>query len=198
MSQTVNLVLKTTQISSDNTFANYYNQTVTTQYGSISNNRSSFKWNNINLRTLLGDMFDKYERFNICLNFIGGAATGTVAEGGPDNRCFQIKLSGLPFLSSYNVPTIANTGVVHLQVIQIPLTSNTTWVNNFIGSQMYTFAKQEQVNISIDLTTVVSDSIYIPASQSTMIGHCIFSFSIYGVTDFLNKDITSHRLDIHK
>jgi hypothetical protein len=196
MSQTVNLVLKTSQISSDNTPATYFGNTVTTQYGSIYNSRSSFKWNNINLRTLLGDMFDKYERFNICLNFIGGASTGSTAETTADNRCFQIKLSGLPFLSSYNIPTIANTGVVNLQVIQVPLTASTTWVNNFIGSQMYTFSKQEQVNISIDLTTVVSDSIYAPATLNSMIGHCIFSFSIYGVTDFLNKDITSHRLDI--
>jgi hypothetical protein len=198
MSQTVNLVLKTTQISSDNTPATYFGNTVTTQYGSISNNRSSFKWNNINMKTLLGDMFDKYERFNICLNFIGGAATGSSAETNPDNRCFQIKLSGLPFLSSYNIPTIANTGIIHLQVVQVPLTIATTWVNNFFNSQMYTFAKQDLVNISIDLTTVVGDSIYTPATLNNMIGHCIFSFSVYGVTDFLNQDITSHRMDIHK
>jgi hypothetical protein len=197
MSQTVNLTLKTTQISSDNTAATYFGNSVVNQYGSINNNRSSFVWNNINMKTLLGDMFEKYERFNICLNYIGGTATGSAAETTPDYRTFICKLSGLPFSSSYNIPTNANTGVVNLQIFRVPLTASTTWFNGFPGTQMYTFSKQNLVNISIDLVNINTDTYYAPL-LTTMLGHCVFSFNIYGVEDFKNKDITSYQMDIHK
>ena len=32
--------------------------------------KTSFTWANINLRSLLGDMYDRYDRFNLCLNTI--------------------------------------------------------------------------------------------------------------------------------
>jgi hypothetical protein len=197
MSQSVNLVLKTTQISSDNTPANYYNTTVNSQYGSISQCRSSITWKNINMKTLLGDMFDQYDRFNINLNFVAGAATGLTAEAIADNRLFQIKLTGLPFTSSYNMPTISNTGTVSLTVVQAPMTINTTWINNYFSQQYFTFTKQDLVNITIDLHTVVGDTFYTPASMDRQIGHMIFSFNIYGVENFEKKDITSHRFDLH-
>lgn len=197
MSQSVNLVLKSTQISLDNTPGNYYNQTVTSQFGSISNNRTSFVWTNINMKTLLGDMFEKYDRFNICLNFVAGAATGATAENNPDQRILSVKLNGLPFTSSYNQPTIANTGTVVLTSIQIPTTAVTTWVNNYFTSQYYTFTKQTLVNIGIDLHTIVTDKNPVVDVNTKMIGHCIFSFNIYGVDAFGIPDITSSRLDLN-
>ena len=197
MSQSVNLVLKSSQILLDNTPATYYNQIVNTSVGSVSNNRTSFTWNNVNLKTLLGDMFEKYERFNICLNFVAGAATGSSAETTyADNRMFQVKLTGLPFTSSYNHPTLSNAGTVVLTCVQVPLGSSTTWVNNYFTSQYYTFTKQTLVNISIDLHTVLGDTSPSPDALTKMIGHCIFSFNIYGVDEFENKDITSQRMDL--
>jgi hypothetical protein len=197
MSQSVNLVLKTTQISSDNTVANYYGLSVKNNNGSyITNYRTSFQWTNINMKTLLGDMFEKFERFNICLNFVAGAATGGVADNtvNIDNRNLQVKLSGLPFTSSYNQPTLNNNNSVVMTVVTIPSTAVTTWVNNYFTVQYYTFTKQSIVNLSIDLHTVQGDTNPIPDALTKMIGHCIFSFNIYGVEKFENKNITSSRL----
>lgn len=198
MAQSVNLVLKTTQINSDNTPATYYGNNVISLTGSVSNNRTSFTWNNINLRILLGDMYDKYERFNINLNFASGGATGVSAEAqtSSDNRMFLVKLSGLPFTSSYNQSSNTNINQVVLTAIQLPLTSTTTWYNNYFTTQYCTFTKQDLVNISIDLHTVATDTTYTPSVIGKMIGHCVFSFNIYGVDDFVNKNITIHRNEI--
>jgi hypothetical protein len=195
MAQSVNLVLKTTQINSDNTAATYFGNNVISLYGSVTNNRSSFTWNNINLRILLGDMYDKYERFNINLNFAAGGATGSTVESVADNRMFLVKLSGLPFTSSYNQPTNTNINQVVLTAIQLPLAATTTWYNNFFTTQYCTFTKQDIVNITIDLHTVATDTTYTTA-VGRMIGHCVFSFNIYGVDEFVNKDITIHRNEI--
>ena len=37
------------------------------QYGTITNNRCNITWKNINMRQLLGGMYDKYETFNMYL-----------------------------------------------------------------------------------------------------------------------------------
>jgi hypothetical protein len=195
MAQSVNLVLKTTQINVSDYDLLYYNNNVTSVYGSVSNNRTSFTWNNINLKTLLGDLFDKYDRFNINLNFVAGSQTGTTAETDLNNRMFLVKLSGLPFTSSYNQPTKNNIGTVVLTAIQASEKANATWVNNFLTPQFCTFTKQDIVNITIDLHTIIRDTIY-TTTQYTMLGHCVFSFNIYGVDEFVNKDITINRNEI--
>ena len=41
---------------------------LSTTTSSNNTSRTSFTWNNIDLRMLLGDMYDKYDRFNLCLN----------------------------------------------------------------------------------------------------------------------------------
>ena len=42
-------------------------------------NKSAHQWTNINLRTLLGDMYDKYDTFNLCLNTVASSLPNSVA-----------------------------------------------------------------------------------------------------------------------
>jgi hypothetical protein len=201
MNSSVQLIFKTTDINADNTAATYYGTqaaplTVTT----------SMTWYNINMRALLGDLYDKYERFNISLNFAAGSSTGTIAENNTaaDNRMLQVKMKGLPFISSFNVNQDVNIGQVCFNTISIPLTSYSPWNNNYFTQQFYTFTKQDMVNITIDLHTILTDTFPAPDSNTKMIGHCVFSFNIYGIEDFKNVndnnkiDLTEHRATIGK
>ena len=61
--ETATLVLNTFDISSSFDVDAYYNTTIDNQYGTISNNRCNLTWKNINLRNLLGTIYDKYETF---------------------------------------------------------------------------------------------------------------------------------------
>ena len=61
------LILNTLDINTDITAATYYNQTIDNQFGTILNNRCNLTWKNINLKNLLGVLYDRYETFNLYL-----------------------------------------------------------------------------------------------------------------------------------
>ena len=42
-------------------------------------NKSAHQWTNINLRSLLGDIYDKYTLFNLCLNTVASSLPNSVA-----------------------------------------------------------------------------------------------------------------------
>jgi len=59
--QMAKLTLKTSTMA-PNTFS---------QYGTVDQYRTNITWNNINMRLLLGDMYDRYDLFNLQLVNIG-------------------------------------------------------------------------------------------------------------------------------
>lgn len=72
--------------------------------GSINRWQSNMIWNNINLRSLLGDIYDPNGTYNLKLESVTFSLTSnlsiyTTAE---NNRAFNIFLSGIPFLNSYS------------------------------------------------------------------------------------------------
>ena len=99
------LVLKTNVLPMDGT---------TNAYGTSNAMNTSFTWTNINLRTLLGDMFDKYDRFMLLLQHISNTVPLVSNQGTTaDDRAVLINMSGLSFLNSnYNQKFQSNTGSV--------------------------------------------------------------------------------------
>jgi len=187
MSESVNFVLKSTSINIDNTPATYYTNTYTNNIGTVAQNRSSITWNNISLKNLLGEMYNRYEKFNISLNFIAGAKTGTADEIAGNNRIFYVRMRGLNFTSSYDQKTGNNNNSVVLTSFNVPLDGALTWVHENFKQQYFTFQKQDYVNINIDLINIVDDDFYSPTDENLMIGHIIYSFSITGVEDYKNN-----------
>ena len=68
MSETASLLLK----SSELTFGS------TTNIGTADTNGTTLTWNNINLRVLLGDLYDKFDRFNLNLNTIATSQANSI------------------------------------------------------------------------------------------------------------------------
>ena len=101
------LVLKTSVLPMDGT---------TNAYGTSNTMNTSFTWTNINFRTLLGDMFDKYDRFMLLLQHISNSipiGTNAIQGTALDDRAILINMSGLSFLNSnYNQKFQSNTGSV--------------------------------------------------------------------------------------
>ena len=96
------LVLKTNVLPTNGT---------TNAYGTGNSKLSSFTWTNINLRTLLGDMFDKYDRFMLLLQNISQSLAAAMSSG--DDRCILINMSGLSFVNStYNQKLQSNSGAL--------------------------------------------------------------------------------------
>ena len=81
------LVLKT----SDLTFGQ------TNSVGTANATGTQCTWNNINLRVLLGNLYDKYSRFNLCLNTFTTGPCGVLTDAETGT---YITLSGLPFVNN--------------------------------------------------------------------------------------------------
>ena len=159
--------------------------------------KSSFTWNNINLRSLLGDMYDKYDRFNLCLNTIASAYTLTGLTGATNNQCL-IRVSGLPFVNNtYNISssglnvnnssTIIATFTFSSSAPAVPITQY------FYGSNIATFSKNSDItSITIDYVRVYD--LLTPDSTNSF-PQMTFIFDIFGIDDYKTNDV-SRRIKI--
>jgi hypothetical protein len=158
--------------------------------------KSSFTWNNINLRNLLGDMYDKYDRFNIALNTIATAYTPLALSGNTNNQVL-IRVSGLPWINnSYNInasglnlnnnSTIIATFTFSSSAPQEPI----TFIYNH---NIATFSKNSDItSITIDYARVYD--LLTPDSTNSF-PQMTFIFDIYGIDDYKTNDV-SRRIKI--
>ncbi len=83
---------------------------VTNQYGSINFYKNDVIWYNVSLKTILGDMYDKYDKFNIKLITLFTAISTTPVSSNSADLNLQINITGLPFSNcTYNTKFNSNT-----------------------------------------------------------------------------------------
>lgn len=157
--KTASLILKTSDITSSPDFLFNYTD-YTGERGSINKSLSSITWNNIDLRTLLGDMYDEYDEFNLVLKQVASNQSNARFEGVPYNsRGVYFRISGLPFLNStYDVVTRRNKSTAILGAVNIPLGG---WVSQiFNDAAQLSFGKSQLLcNITIDMCKINDDNI---------------------------------------
>jgi hypothetical protein len=185
MTENISLCLKTTQINASSTFADYLGTTVSTSTGQVTNNRTSYTWYNVNLRTLLDPIYNKYNKFNISLNNVITSTQGSATSTAND-RQIQVKMSGLMWLSSYNQSSQKNDQNKVIKLMQFQRTNNSCDSFHFT-EQYHTFLKgSDVVNITINLHNVDTDSYTTTVTAGELFGHFIFNFNIQGVPEELN------------
>ena len=147
-----------------------------------------YVWENINLRNLMGNMYDKYEKFNLCLTSISsttaGATLGTLLE----DTMVAANISGLPFINqTYNTETGNNTNTATLTTFQFP---RTTGLNLYFYNNIFlTFGKaQDLCNITIQL--LKNGNYTVPLSSPVVYPHCTFIFNIVGIPNESDKLLT--------
>ena len=156
----------------------------------LNNNRTNYTWTNINLRNILGDMYDQYERFVLVLEVVsqgqtyGTDGTGTqLANSSEDLRC-MINISGLPFVyNTYNSNTKQVTNVVQLE--QLSITKNNTANTLYSMPLQAVFQKKEIADINIFLTRAC-DNQPLWTGANSLYPHLTFNFQIFGVP---NKEL---------
>lgn len=160
--------------------------------------KTSCTWSNIDLRMLLGDMYDKYDRFNLCLNTVAQSYTIFNPSGPNDCQCL-IRINGLSWLNnSYNISAngnnnTANTIIGSFQFISTLAVTTLAPTQYFYGANMATFGKsQDIVNITIDYIKVIDLTTPTPNSSFPNMS---FVFDIFGVDDFKTNS-TDKRLKI--
>jgi hypothetical protein len=150
MSNCANLVLKTSDIEN------------------FSNNKT-LQWQ-VNMEYLLGDIYKKYHRFQIAFNYVLGLSTiASVKES------YNIRLSGLPFTSAYNLGG-KNQSVISIGSL---ITDNIILTKSYNTLQYFNFLPQSFVNILIDFNNIENNN-----NDNSFIDNLIFSFNIIGHEDY--------------
>ena len=169
------LVLRTSDIPPSNTI----NIDSVDYTGQINFTRTQITWNDINLRLLLGDMYDSCDLFN--LNIIQLASTTPSGFGvSQEDRTITLQIDGLPFINqTYNFKNRCNTTTATLCCFTITAATNVPFVANFTNNSL-TFGKNQDIcDIRITYTRVSGERINagnVPALDA------IFLFNIFGVT----------------
>ena len=171
MSDTRNaaLVLKTSDLTVNST----------STVGECNADITIMTWYGVNLRTLLGDMYDDYDLFNLCLNTVVFSYTNTLSFASSEDKSLLINISGLPFINQgYNQSTGHNQNKTVIGGML--LTSGVGNCINFYSNNIALFGKnQETCNITITLTRVLDGAK--PITNGATFPQSVFIFDIIGV-----------------
>lgn len=184
--RSVRLVLKTSDLTINSS----------TTVGQCDQFRTSFTWYNINLRNLLGDLYNQYDYFNLSLiSLSSSVASASAGSGTPDDRLIYIKLGGLPFIGqNYNQKSGNSGGLTTIGTFQIPTTAITSnqFYNN--SANVCTFNKdQDLCNFSISFFRVIDDT---KPALTIANPQFAFIFTIIGIDNPNNPDKINHLMGI--
>lgn len=148
---------------------------VTTASGDKDTNRTNITWRNINMKAVLGTLYNKYSRYKICLTSIGNANTTAIANVA--DRVLTVNMKGLQWENqTYDTSNKTNTDTV---IISTAFFNNSNGFSiNYTGEIGWVFQKpfSENVDINIFLNRV-SDG----GTPNINYNESVFCFSIYGI-----------------
>jgi len=144
-------------------------------------NRTSLTWYGINLRTLCGDMYDDFEKFNLCLNSISSSYASNTAFIEDDDRQVLIKISGLPFINNtYDVKNGHNQLAAVIGTFSFQKGNFSS--QNYYNSNVVTFGKNQDIcNISITYSRI-KDGVLPNDGAVYPFPQVVFIFEIFGVS----------------
>jgi len=144
--------------------------------GYCINSKFTNGWYNVNFKQILGDLYDKYDKFYLCLNSIfTQTSTAGFVESDSYMKTFYIKVNGLPFENIQNYKSCI------FSIVKTNYLPNSTKITN-PSLQFFKFSKVPLSNIEIQLFYLrddkqVSGSIH--WFGSTLILNQAYGFSIY-------------------
>lgn len=164
----VNFTLSTTALVTGGTNKN----------GTMNANRTIFSFTNVNLRNILGTLWDKYDKFNLIILNWGFTPTATVFSS-TQNRMFFI-MDGLQMINTLAVTTGFRQGrafspLARYQSVNIVDANYFDYPGGIIG----TFRKpeSEQTNLDFEIWSTAG------SLQSSLVGNSILTFSVVGVKE---------------
>jgi len=168
--ESASLVLRTSDLPSNST----------NNIGSSDQYYTNMTWSNINLRTRLGSMYDKYDRFALVpVAYLSNVGDGTFGTAN-DDRIVTINIAGLPFTNNvYNSSSKTNQTSSAIYAVRI---AQGNYISSNVTGCVLTFTKnQELVNFNIFYQRVnINGSGNYNVSTGVAFPHMVFLFNIYG------------------
>lgn len=148
----VSFKLNTKNISASNVVGDY---PVSNVVGSISQFRTSIKWNAINIKNLLGELYNEYELYNIQMECAGYEIGTTLYGATADDVSVRFGMTGLDWVySNYNIETgnMSNETIIQSSIYGGQAIAD---VGNLDNMPCCTFRKCITTDIGINLYTVM-------------------------------------------
>ena len=136
-------------------------------------NNTGFTWSNIDMRKVLGQLYDKHDTFRIILTSVCSKNQSTITDN--NDSCLVINMAGLPFeRNTYNYVT--KTESTSAVIGCMKLTSTNGYITN---SQLgVVFRKIDGMhNVRVFLTRA-TDGV---TPTGKVYGDFVFHFTIYGI-----------------
>jgi hypothetical protein len=150
-------------------------------FGFITANSQVITWKNVNMSAVMGDLYDKYDRFNLILSSVNVTNTGSIAASG---NC-TISLRGLYFCNqTYNTRSKGNTNEAFVGSQSYILPSASAGQTSSVSAGTVTFRKgndDTNVNLTIELRYNSTTSVNgYTEKLAQLFGHQTYIFDIYG------------------
>ena len=189
------LTLRTTDISTLNAGSDYYNTTVSSSSGSVTNNRCNLTFNNVSFRDLMGnEYYEKFDKFKISLAqaYVGQSLTAISATVTPSLAQAQnlgIWLSGVPFdspiyIASQGQSQKALMGCVQLSILPLVAGASSGDITNFPNNNFsYTFSKTA-TNTNLNIQLLCNDTATFPTytASTELRGQMVFTLVVEGIS----------------
>ena len=152
----------------------------TNSFGTCNANRTIFTFTNINMRNILGTLFDKYEKFNLIVNSIGVSAAAQPSAVA--NKKMWWEIEGLQFINSLKVTTGYTQGNAFTPVFNYGTINRGDSQYEDAPMSATTFRKPESENVNLSFYVWSSNNGGEPQSVGP-IGQQTFTFSVVGVKE---------------
>lgn len=150
----------------------------TNEYGTMNASKTIFTFNNVNMRQIIGTLWDKYDKFNLQIRTIGMAVLTASQSGNQRRQYFNI--SGLQFINNMVIENTTNLNnvwspIFYAQPINYGFSEKFDEPTN-----IYTFRKPESENVSLSFTLWTLNNNSTPYT-SIQQNDWSFTFSVFGV-----------------
>lgn len=153
----------------------------TNAFGTMNATMTTFTFTNVNMRRIIGTLWDKYNKFNlICLSY----GTGSVATSLSGNQRLQwFQISGLQFINTLSVLN-SNNLVRDYATTPVfnPASASTADAESFanpIGATTFRKPESESVDLTFQLWSINNNSTVLNAQMN----HFTLSFIVVGVKE---------------
>jgi hypothetical protein len=153
----------------------------TNAFGTMNATMTNFTFTNVNMRRIIGTLWDKYDKFNLICPSYGTGSVATSLSGNQRLQWFQV--SGLQFI---NTLSVLNTNMLQQGYATTPIfnpqntsTADAESFSNPIGSTTFRKPESETVNLTFQLWSINNNSTVL----NSQMNHFTLSFIVVGVKE---------------
>ena len=153
----------------------------TNSFGTMNATMTTFTFTNVNMRRIIGTLWDKYNKFNLICASYGTGSVATSLSGNQRLQWFQI--SGLQFINTLSLlnTNMLSQGYATTPVFQ-PASANTADAESFanpIGATTFRKPESETVDLNFQLWCQNNSGTVL----NSQLNHFTLSFIVVGVKE---------------